>query len=227
MRSVKEMRALMYKRTIAAATLALAAAVALSATAAFGKGGGRLDLYLVNAGPNTRFFNDSAAADGNCDPILAKAASLSLSRGTSLQQDNPDGSSSDPARASVFSYTVPAGDGFTVPANANSIMLKMWTFSGDGSCPDQDGDQSFFWKVDCAGPTCGSVSLTDGYQELFVPAGTPINTLFNVHAGVSSPVTVGAGDTITLSLRSPLYYLPIQWSAPNGPGVSYVSILTS
>ena len=167
----------MYKRIIAVAMLALTAAVAVSVTGAFGKGGGRLELYLVNSGPNTRFFNDSTAADGNCDPVLAKPASLSTSKGTSLQQDNPDGSSANPARASVFSYTVPAGGGFTIP-------------------------------------------------QLNVPAGTPTNTLFNVHVGVASPVNVGAGDTITLRLRSPLYYLPIQWSAPNGPGVSALSILT-
>jgi hypothetical protein len=216
----------MYKRILAAAALALTAAVALGATGAFGKNGGRLELYLVNSGPNTRFYNDSAAADGNCNPILAKPASLSLTRGTSLQQDNPDGSSSNPARASVFSYTVPTGGGFTVKSDTDSIVLKLWTFSGDGTCPDQGGDQFFFWRVDCAGPTCGAVSLTGGYQQLSVPAGTPTNTLFNLHVGVSSPISVGAGDTITLSLRSPLYYLPIQWSAPKGPGVSYLSILT-
>jgi hypothetical protein len=45
----------------------------------------------VNSGPSTHFYNDSAAADGNCNPILAKPASLSPSKGTSLQQDNPDG----------------------------------------------------------------------------------------------------------------------------------------
>jgi hypothetical protein len=218
----------MYKRMIAAATLALALAVGFGVTSAFGKDGGRLELYLVNSGANTRFYNDSTAEGaGDCGPILAKQASLSLTKGTSLQQDNPDGSSSNLARASVFSYVVPKGGSFTVEQNANSIVLKMWTFSGDGTCPDQGGNQSFFWKVDCAGPTCGAagVSLTGGYQELSVPAGTPINTLFNVHVGVSSPVNVGEGDTITLSLRSPLYYLPIQWSAPNGPGVSSLSIL--
>jgi hypothetical protein len=216
----------MSKRILAVSTVALVAAVALSATVAFGKGGGRLELYLVNSGPNTRFFNDSTAADGNCDPVLAKPASLSTSEGTSLQQDNPDGSSANPARASVFSYTVPAGGGFTIPSNENSVMFKIWTFSGDGTCPDQNLAQFFLWRVDCAGPTCGSVSLSGGEQQLNVPAGTPINTLFNVHVGLSSPVNVGAGDTITLRLRSPLYYLPIQWSAPNGPGVSSLSILT-
>jgi hypothetical protein len=216
----------MFRRAFAAAMLALTLAIVLGAIGAFADTGGRLDLYLVNSGPNTRFYNDSAAVDGNCNPILAKPASLSLTKGTSLQQDNPDGSSTNPARASVFSYTVPAGGAFTVPSNPNAIMLKLWTFSGDGTCPDQNGDQFFFWKVDCAGPTCGAVSLTGGYQQLNVPAGTPINTLFNVHVGISSPVNVGAGDTITLSLRSPLYYLPIQWSAPNGPGASSLSILT-
>jgi hypothetical protein len=216
----------MYKRIIAVAMLALTAAVALGATVAFGKGGGRFELYLVNSGPNTRFFNDSAAADGNCDPILAKPASLSTSKGTSLQQDNPDGSSANAARASVFSYTVPAGGGFTIPSNENSVMFKIWSYSGDGTCPDQVGDQFFLWSVDCAGPTCGSVSLSGGEQRLNVPAGTPNNTLFNVHVGVASPVNVGAGDTITLRLRSPVNYVPIQWSAPNGPGVSSLSILT-
>jgi hypothetical protein len=216
----------MSKRILAALTVGLVAAVALSATGAFGKGGGRLELYLVNSGPDSRFYNDSSAADGNCDPVPTKPASLSTSKGTSRQQDNPDGSSANPARASVFSYTVPAGGAFTIPRNENSIMLKIWTFSGDGSCPDQNLAQFFLWSVDCTGPTCGSVSLSGGEQQLNVPAGTPINTLFNVHVGPSSPVTVGAGDTITLRLRSPLYYLPIQWSAPNGPGVSSLSILT-
>ena len=70
-----------------------------------------------------------------------------------------------------------------------------------------------------------SVSLSGGEQRLDVPAGTPVNTLFNVHVGASSPVNVGAGDPITLRLRSPLYCLPIQWSAPNGRGVSSLSIL--
>jgi hypothetical protein len=77
----------MYKRLIIAAALALTAAVALGVTGAFGKDGGRLELYLVNSGPSTHFYNDSAAADGNCNPILAKPASLSPSKGTSLQQD--------------------------------------------------------------------------------------------------------------------------------------------
>jgi hypothetical protein len=216
----------MHKRIIAAATLALALAVGFGVTSAFGKDGGQLELYLVNSGEPTRFFNDSTAEGaGDCGPILAKPASLSLTKGTSRQQDNPDGSSSNPARASVFSYVVPTGGGFTVKQGTDSIKLKMWTFSGDGTCPDQGGDQSFFWKADCTGLTCGAVSLTGGERELSVPAGTPINTLFNVHVGVSSPVNVGAGDTITLSLRSPVYYLPIQWSAPNGPGVSSLSIL--
>ena len=204
----------MVKRIIAVAMLALVAVVALGAASAFGGGGGRLQLYLVNSGPDTRFYNDSAAADGNCNSIPAKAASLSLTPGTSRQQDNPYGSSSN-LNGSVLSYTVPAGGGFTIKSNDSSIMLKIWSFSGDGTCPDQGGDQSFLWSVDCAGPTCGAVSLTGGEQLLNVPAGTPINTLFNVHVGVSSPVTVGAGDKITLVLRSPQYYVPIQWSAPN------------
>jgi hypothetical protein len=208
----------MYKRISAAVTLALALAVGFGVTSAFGKDGGRLELYLVNSGDETGFYNDSSAADGNCSPI-SKHASLSPTKGTSRQQDNPsDGG------GSVFSYTVPAGGGFTVKSNNDSIMFKIWTFSGDGSCPGQGGDQFFLWNVTCTG-TCGGVSLTGGDQQLNVPAGTPINTLFNVHAGVASPIHVAAGDKITLTLTAPTNYLPIQWSAPNGPGVSSLSIL--
>ena len=113
----------MVKRIIAVAMLALVAVVALGAASAFGGGGGRLQLYLVNSGPDTRFYNDSAAADGNCNSIPAKAASLSLTPGTSRQQDNPYGSSSN-LNGSVLSYTVPAGGGFTIKSNDSSIMLQ-------------------------------------------------------------------------------------------------------
>ena len=51
---------------------------------------------------------------------------------------------------------------------------------------------------------------------------TPINTLQNVHFGVSSPVKVGAGDTITLRLASD-FFAPIQWNAAKGPGASLLS----
>ena len=62
----------MVKRIIAVAMLALVAVVASGAASAFGGGGGRLQLYLVNSGPDTRFYNDSAAADGDCNSIPAK-----------------------------------------------------------------------------------------------------------------------------------------------------------
>jgi hypothetical protein len=211
----------MYKRIIAVATVALALAVGFGVTSAFGKDGGRLSLYLVNSGATTRFYNDSGAVDGNCNLIPSKPASLSLTPGASRQQDNP----SD-APGSVFSYTVPAGGGFTVKSDSDSIVFKIWTYSGDGTCPGEGGDQYFLWNVTCTG-TCSAtgVSLTGGNQRLDVPAGTPINTLFNVHVGSASPIQVGAGDTITLTLTSPVNYLPIQWSAPNGAGVSSLSIL--
>ena len=210
----------MYKRMIVAATLALALAVGFGVTSAFGKDGGRLELYLVNSGDPTGFYNDSATADGNCNSIPPKPASLSLTKGTSLQQDNPT-----VAPGSLFSYTVPSGGDFTIKSGSDSIAFKIWTYSGDGSCPGENGDQYFLWNVTCDG-TCGSaVSLTGGDQRLNVPAGTPINTLFNLHVGVASPVQVHAGDKITLALTSPDNYLPIQWSAPSGAGVSSLSIL--
>ena len=130
---------------------------------------------------------------------------------------------------STFSYTVPAGPGFTIPANSNAIMLKLWAFSGDRSCdsPGTPGTQVIQWSLNCSGPTCGSVSLSGGgYQPIQIAAGTPINTLQNVHFGVSSPVKVGAGDVISLTFTSD-FYAPIQWNAPNGAGVSVLSILTS
>src|SRR5512132_3328701 len=74
----------MTKRGITIVTLVAVAMVALGATSAFAGGGARLDLYLVNSGPETRFYNDSLAADGNCDPVPTKPASLSLTPGASL-----------------------------------------------------------------------------------------------------------------------------------------------
>jgi len=71
------------------------------------------------------------------------------------------------------------------------------------------------------------VSLSGGgYQSITIPANTPKNTLQNVHFGVSSPVRVGAGDTISLKFTSD-FYAPIQWNAPRGAGVSSLNILTS
>jgi hypothetical protein len=213
----------MYKRIITAATLAFVVAVALGATSALG-GGGRFDLYLVNSGPSSSFYNDSAPADGNCDR-QDLASSLSTQHGTSLRQDSvgyvPDGHG-----PSTFSYTVPAGGGFTIKANPNAIMLKLWAFSGDGTCDGQNNaTQIISWRLDCSGPTCGTVSLSGGYQDIKIAGGTPINTLQNVHYGVSSPVKVGAGDTLSLEFTSD-FYAPIQWNAANGPGVSSLSILT-
>ncbi len=216
----------MHKRFIAVATLALVV-VALAATSAFGSGG-RFQLYLVNSGPSSSFYNDSATSDGNCNSIDL-ASSLSTQPGTSLRQDSV-GYLPDPQGVSVFSYTVPAGGGFTIPANANAIVLKLWAFSGDGSCDGQNvNPQTIGWSLVCHGPTCGSVNLVSGpdsgYQDIAIAANTPKNTLQNVHVGVSSPVTVGAGDTITLQFESNTY-APIQWNAPNGAGVSSLSILT-
>ena len=218
----------MKKRLLAVAVVVLAVAVALGATSAFG-GGGQFQLYLVNSGPSSSFYNDSLAADGNCSRIDL-ASSLSTQPGAKLRQDSV-GYLPDPQGVSIFSYTVPAGGGFTIPANSNAIMLKLWAFSGDGTCDGQNtSPQAIGWSLACSGPTCGSVSLVSGpdsgYQDISIPAGTPINTLQNAHFGVPSPVTVGAGDTISLKFQSNTY-APIQWNAPNGAGVSVLSILTS
>jgi hypothetical protein len=212
---------------IAVLTLSLTIASALSAT-------GRLQLYLVNSGPDTTFYNDSIPADGDCDPFM-KPASLSQSRGTGVQVDSPGYQfTGDPADAhpTRFSYTVPSGGGFTVPANDDAVILKLWSFSGDGTCGGQNGDQTVDWRVVCSGATCGTkVSLTGsgqlgkpGWQFFDVPAGTPINSVFNNHAGPSSSVQVGAGDVITLELSADTWSA-IQWSAPNGAGASSLSIL--
>jgi hypothetical protein len=217
-------------------TAALLVTVALGVTVASAFGAdGRLQLYLVNSGPETTFYNESMVADGDCDPFT-KSASLSTSKGTSVQNDSPGYAfTGDPAAAhpSTFSYTVPAGGGFTVPASADAVILKMWAWSGDGSCGGQTGDQTVDWKVSCSGPTCGtSVSLTGpgqtgnkaGWQVFDIPAGTPINSVFNDHAGRAAPVTIGAGDVITLELSADTWSA-IQWSAPGGAGASSLSIL--
>jgi hypothetical protein len=215
----------MKKRLLAVATLVLTIAIAVVATSAFG-GGGRFQLYLVNAGPSSSFYNDSVSADGNCDRGDLQS-SLSTHPGTGIRQDSvgylPDGHG-----PSTFSYTVPAGGAFTIKADSDTIMLKLWAFSGDGTCDGANTiTQIISWSLDCNGPTCGSVNLSGGgYQDLAIAAGTPINTLQNVHFGVSSPVKVGVGDTLSLKFTSN-YYAPIQWNAANGAGVSVLSILTS
>lgn len=219
----------MNRRILLSAALLVTIALSLTIASAFAAGG-RLQLYLVNSGQNTTFYNESVPADGNCDPYL-KPASLSPSRGTSVQYDSPGYAFGSMPHPSAFSYTVPAGGGFSVPANPDAVILKLWSFSGDGSCDGQLGDQTVDWRVSCSGPTCGAVSLTGpgqldkpGWQELDVPAGTPTNSLFNDHAGPSSAVNVGAGDVITLDLSADTW-AGIQWSAPNGAGVSSLSIL--
>lgn len=218
----------MKRRTLFAVALVVLAAVGLTAVSPVGAGG-RLQLYLVNAGPQGAFYNESVPADGNCDPTT-HAASLSTKTGTAGQFDSP-GYAFGGETPSRFSYTVPAGAGFTVPANRNAVMLKMWAFSGDGSCRGQTGDQVIDWFARCSG-SCGSnVSLTGpgqtgdkaGFQALKVPAGTRISKLFNEHAGPSSPVKVGAGDVITLVLSADTW-AGIHWSAPNGQGASNISI---
>jgi hypothetical protein len=212
-------------------SVALLGTVALTLTlaSAFGAGG-RLKLYLVNSGPETTVYNDSAATDGDCDSFLTPA-SLSMSSGTGVRSDSPGYAFGSSPHPTTFSYTVPAGGGFTVPANSNAIMLKLWSFSGDGTCGGQLGDQTIDWRVYCSG-TCGSnVSLTGvgqaakpGWQAFDVPAGTPVNSLFNDHAGPSTEVSVGDGDVITLELSADTWS-GIQWSAPNGAGASSLSIL--
>ena len=222
----------MKTRMLIAAVLGTVA-VGLAMTSAFGAEG-RVRLYLVNSGPETAFYTESVGNDGNCDPFQ-KPASLSTSKGTGVQSDSP-GYAFDPDFApSVFSYTVPAGAGFTVPANKNAVVLKQWAFSGDGTCPppppsSQLGDQTIDWRVYCSG-TCGSnVSLTGpgqvakpGWQAFDVPAGTR-GKLFNDHAGPVSEVNVGGGDVITLEYTADTW-AGILWSAPNGAGASSVSIL--
>jgi hypothetical protein len=213
----------MKKRLLAAAMLALAVAVAVGATSAFG-GGGRFQLYLVNAGPASSVYNDSATADGTCGQFTTPS-SLSTMPGTGRRQDSV-GYAGEAAGPSTFSYTVPAGGAFTIPVSTDAIVLKLWAFSGDGTCGGQNGAQVISWSLDCSGPTCGSVSLSGGYQPIAIPAGTPINTLQNVHYGVSSPVRVGVGDTLSLKFTSDTW-ATFQWNAPNGQGVSVLSLLTS
>ena len=222
----------MSKRILLSTAVLIATALSLAIATAFGAGG-RLQLYLVKSGPATEFYNDSASADGDCN-ATSKPASLSATAGTGVQYDSPGyGFSAATDTPSDFSYTVPAGGGFSVPANSNAVILKLWSFSGDGTCPGQTGNQNVDWRVLCSGPTCGSnVTLTGpgqvapktGWQAFTIPAGTPTNTLFNAHAGPSSAVHVGAGDVITLELSADTW-AGIQWNAPNGAGASSVSIL--
>jgi hypothetical protein len=191
--------------------------LSLGLTSAFAGGGGRQHLYLVNSGPSTIFFKQTPPCTGYFKP-----AELATAKGTAMQEDDPSGAQFPP---SALPYTVPAGGGFTVAANDNASILKLWAFSGPGSCPGQTVDQIMFWRVDCSGATCGNVSLSSGWQSFIIPAGTPPNTLFNEHAANAAPVTVGAGDKITLQLSTPSYPV-IQWSSPNGPGVSSINLLT-
>lgn len=222
----------MKKRILLSAVLLVTAALSLTIASALGAGG-RLQLYLVNSGPATEFYNDSVPVDGDCGQI-SKPASLAPTAGTAagVQYDSP-GYAFGSESPSVFSYTVPAGGAFKVPASPDAVVLKLWSFSGDGSCPGQTGDQSVDWRVLCSGPTCGSdVSLTGpgqsapkaGWQNFSLPAGTPSNTLFNVHAGPSSAISVGIGDVIRLELSADTW-AGIQWNAQNGAGSSSVSIL--
>jgi hypothetical protein len=48
----------------------------------------------------------------------------------------------------------------------------------------------------------GQAAPKAGWQTFDLPAGTPVNSLFNDHAGPLSKVTVGGGDVITLELRA-------------------------
>jgi hypothetical protein len=209
-------------------SLAVLATVALGVTIANAFGaGGRVQLYLVNSGPGSNFYNVTNA-NGNSCPSFTKPASLaSTNTGTGVQYDSPGyafaGAADQPSR---FSYTVPAGGGFTVPASSDAVILKLWAFSGNGTCPGQGGAQAVDWRVYCSGSLSGAgqTGTKSGWQVFAIPAGTPTNTLFNNHAGPSSTVTVRAGDVITLELSADTW-AGIQWSAPNGAGVSSLSIL--
>ena len=201
-------------------SLGLALAVVTAALIASGAlaAGGRLELYLVNSGPQSAVYNDSSTVDGNCDQFT-RATSLSTARGNEILSDSPGYAFEAPDHP-LFSYTVPAGQGFTVKANANAVVLKLWTSSGDGSCRGQTGDQTIDWRVLCNG-VCGSdVVLTGaagqdkpGYQALQIPAGTRNTTLANDHAGPDSAVGVGAGDVITLELSADTWSV-FHWNGP-------------
>jgi hypothetical protein len=221
---------------LASAVVLVTVALAMTTAGASGAGG-RLQLYLVNSGPATTFYPQSAPSLAECEDFYTKPAMLSTTKGTTLQTDSPGYAfTSDPLDAipSRFAYAVPAGGGFTVPVSPDALVLKLWASSGDGSCLGQDGDQTIDWRVLCSG-TCGSeVSLSGtgqndpdklGWQAFDVPAGTPINTLFNVHAGPSTAISVGVGDVITLEVSSDSWTV-VQWSAPKGAGVSNLMILT-
>lgn len=219
-------------RLLSAAVL-VAVALSLTTAGAFGAGG-RLQLFLVNSGPESAFYPVSATeTNPECEQTGTgtKQASLSTDKGAGVQYDSPGYAFGSAPHPSTFSYTVPAGGGFTVPASPDAVVLKLWAFTGDGTCDGQDGDQSVDWRVYCSG-TCGSdVSLTGAgqvakpdWQAFDVPAGTPVNSLFNDHAGPSSEVQVGAGDTITLEVSADTW-AGIQWSAPKGAGASSLSIL--
>jgi hypothetical protein len=205
--------------------LALSVTIATAVAA-----GGRLQLNLVSSGSTSTTFYPLSQPD--CDNSFQKPAQLSSTPGTGVQYDSPGyafGSSPHPSR---FSYSVPAGGAFTVPASPDAVILKLWSFSGDGGCPGQDADQTIDWRLLCSGSCGTNVSLTGlgepggkpGWQVFDVPAGTPTNSLFNDHAGPSSAVQIAEGDTLTLELSADTW-VGIQWSAPNGAGVSSLSIL--
>jgi hypothetical protein len=223
---------LVKRRALLSATVIVTLALGLTSASAIGAGG-RLQLTLVNSGPQAEFYPVKPATHAHCIPSFLKPASLSTRSGTGVQLDSP-GYAFGSEAPSRFSYTVPAGSGFTVPASTDAVVLKLWAFSGDGTCDGQLGDQTIDWRVLCSG-TCGSdVSLTGpgqtgpkaGWQTFGVPAGTPLNTLANNHAGPSSRVAVSAGDVITLEVSADTW-AGIQWSAPNGAGASSLMILRS
>ena len=233
--SIKPARRITGRATrLMSASVLVAVAFSLTTAGAFGAGG-RLQLYLVNTGPESAFYPASATATNpECDQTGTKPSELTSSKGTGVQVDSPGYAFTDDpleAHPSVFSYTVPAGGGFTVPASPDAVVLKLWAFSGDGTCFGQDGDQSVDWRAYCSG-ACGSdVSLTGagqvakpGWQAFDVPVGTPVNSLFNDHAGPSASVTVSVGDVITLEVSADTWAV-IQWSSSKGVGVSSLSIL--
>src|SRR6476469_6813946 len=115
-------------RTLFVAAVMVLAALALTTASSVGAGG-QLQLYLVNSGPETTFYNESSITDGNCDPYT-KPGSLSTKTGKAGQFDSPGYAFGSDPHASTLTYTVPAGGGFTVPANKNAVMFKMWAYSG-------------------------------------------------------------------------------------------------
>ena len=91
------------------AAILVAVALSLTVTSALGAGG-RLQLNLVNSGPDTAFYPASATSTNpNCNKTGDQPASLSTSKGTGVKLDSPGYAFPPDLAPSRFSYTVPAG----------------------------------------------------------------------------------------------------------------------